>query len=136
MVDVFAVYLRINDATDTSGRIEYNGKIEYTDTWSYGSGRGYGDYQDDVNSTRTNKDSATFTFVGTAASYIAEKNSDEGDIDVYVNGTYKGTVNAYNATRLPQQVLYSVSGLAYGVNTIKLVKKCGTYMLVDGFDYR
>jgi len=108
--------------------------IAYTGSWSYSSGRGYGDYQDDVHYTTTNNDSASFTFTGTGVDFLSEKNSDEGNVEVFIDNVDKGSFNANAATRSVQQVIYSITGLTSGSHTIKVVKTSGTYMLVDAFN--
>ena len=105
--------------------------IVYTGTWTHSAGRGLGDYQDDVHYTKTNGDSMSYTFTGTGIAYITEKNTDEGNVDVYMDGVLQQTVDCTNATRLVQQTVYTASGLASGTHTLKLAKASGTFMLVD-----
>ena len=52
--------------------------IDYIGSWEYYSGRGFGDYQNDVHATTVNGDSVTVTFYGSAISFYTETNSDEG----------------------------------------------------------
>jgi len=107
--------------------------ITYTGSWSSSSGRGLGDLYNDVHTTTTNGDSVSYTFTGTGIDVLSETNSDEGDIDVYVDGSKVQSVSAAGSSRLAQQVVASVSGLTKGQHTIKLVKTGGTSMLLDGF---
>ncbi|MFG2463534.1 hypothetical protein ACGFWE_41710 [Streptomyces sp. NPDC048523] len=107
--------------------------ITYTGSWSRSSGRSLGDLYDDVHTTQANGDSVSYTFTGTGIDVLSETNSDEGGIDVYVDGTKVQSVSAAASSRLAQQVVASVSGLAKGRHTIKLVKTGGTYMVLDGF---
>ena len=86
-----------------------------------------------MHATQTNGDSASYTFTGTGIDVLAETNSDEGGIDVYVDGIKVQSVSATGTSRLAQQVVASVSGLTRGQHTIKLVKTSGTWMQVDGF---
>ncbi|WP_261304980.1 discoidin domain-containing protein [Paenibacillus andongensis] len=113
---------------DTDSNIVYNG------SWSYSGGRSLGDHQDDVHYTTTNNASAEYTFTGRGVDYITEKNSDQGQVDIYIDGVYQTTVDCSSSTRLAQQLVYSITGLASGTHTIKVVKKTGTYMLVDAFN--
>jgi hypothetical protein len=110
--------------------------ITYTGSWSYSASRGLGDFQDDVHYTTTNGDSMSYTFNGTGIAYITEKEASEGNVDVYLDGVYQTTVNCTNSTRLPQQTLYSVAGLASGSHTLKLVKKDASFMVVDALVYQ
>ncbi|MBR7832123.1 alpha-L-fucosidase [Actinospica durhamensis] len=105
--------------------------ITYTGSWSLSSGRGYGDYDADVQYTTTNGDSFSYTFTGTGIDYISEKNSDEGQIEIYVDGVLITTVNASSSSRQAQQVLYGARHLTPGQHTFKAVKTSGTYMLLD-----
>jgi hypothetical protein len=107
--------------------------ITYTGSWSSSSGRGLGDLYNDVHATTANGDSVSYTFTGTGIDVLSETNNDEGGIDVYVDGAKVQSVSAAGSSRLAQQVVASVSGLAKGQHTIKLVKTGGTYMVLDGF---
>jgi alpha-galactosidase len=110
--------------------------IVYTGSWSLSSNRGFGDYKDDVHFTQTNNDYFQYTFKGTGIDLITEKEASQGDIDIYIDNVFQRTVSTYNATRLTQQTVFSVSGLASGTHTIKAVKKSGTYMLLDKLSFR
>lgn len=105
--------------------------ITYAGTWQYSAGRSFGDYNGDVHYTTTNGDSFSYTFNGTGIDVISEKYSDEGLIDVYVDGTYVLTANAASGSRQAQQVVYSARHLSPGNHTVKCVKKSGSYMLLD-----
>lgn len=118
------------EANDTDAGFTYSG------SWSTSTARGFGDYNDDVHYTMTNNDYFQYAFNGTGVDLVTEKDSAQGDIDIYVDGVFKQTVSTYNATRLAQQTVYSIRGLASGSHTIKAVKKSGTYMLLDKLNVR
>ncbi len=101
--------------------------------WSHQANRGLGDSNNNIHVTKNNGDSVSYTFSGTGIQYITETYTDEGNVDVYIDGTLKKTVSAVSSSRASQVVLYSISGLASGTHTIKLVKRSGTYMLLDAF---
>jgi hypothetical protein len=105
----------------------------YTGSWSINTGRPYGDLGAGVHYTMTDGDSVSYTFTGTGVQVLSEINGDEGGIDVYVDGVRTQSVSAYGTTRLAQQPLVTVTSLAKGQHTVRLVKTSGTYMLVDGF---
>ena len=107
--------------------------IGYSGTWSSGGFRGYGDYNDEVHFTSTNGDTARYTFTGTAISVIGERNSDQGTVEIVLDGVSKGTVDTSSATRQVQQVIYSTTGLAATSHTIQVIKRSGTYATLDGF---
>jgi hypothetical protein len=108
--------------------------ISYTGDWYAALLRGLGDLDDGVHVTTANGASASYTFTGTGISVISEKYSDEGNLEVYLDGADKGAYSAYSATREAQQVIYSVSGLTPGTHTLEIVKDSGTYLLLDGLD--
>jgi hypothetical protein len=114
-----------------------NSQIVYTGAWSRSTGRGLGDYQDDVQYTETNGDSFSYSFVGTGVDYVTETHNSQGDVDIYVDGQFKQTVSTYQADgRGAQQVVYSISDLPNGTHTIRGVKKSGQFMLLDKLNVR
>jgi hypothetical protein len=113
---------------DNDVRAVYSGS-----SWATSSNRPFGNYLNDVHYATVNGDSVSFTFSGTGVDVLSEINSDEGGIDVYVDGTKTTSVSAAGPTRLAQQPVVSVTGLAKGNHTVKLVKTGGQYMLIDGF---
>ncbi|MFI7067596.1 X2-like carbohydrate binding domain-containing protein [Kribbella sp. NPDC050124] len=114
-----------------------NSQIVYTGSWSRSTGRGLGDYQDDVQYTETNGDSFSYSFVGTGVDYVTEKHNSQGDVEIYIDGQLKETVSTYQADgRGAQQVVYSISDLPNGTHTIRGVKKSGQFMLLDKLNVR
>ncbi|QJD86426.1 right-handed parallel beta-helix repeat-containing protein [Cohnella herbarum] len=101
-------------------------------TWNSNGSRP-GDLFGNVKYTTVNESALEYTFVGTGIGYITENNIDMGNVDVYIDGVYQQTVNCYAPTKSTQKLMFSVTNLTHGKHTIKLVKKDGTYMLVDGF---
>jgi alpha-L-fucosidase len=120
-------------ATGSTVRLNDN-VATYSTGWSVSSGRGLGDYLDDVHYTTTNGGSFSYTFTGTGIDYLSERYSDQGLVDVYVDNVLRATVDTTSATRQTQQVIYSVRGLSAGSHTLRGVKRSGTYLLVDRFD--
>ncbi|SDI22033.1 Right handed beta helix region [Actinokineospora alba] len=110
--------------------------VEYSGTWGYHSGRGFGDYQNDVQYSLANGDSVTATWVGTGVDVVTERNFDQGDLDVYVDGQFRATVSTFASTRQVQQKVFGIDGLRAGVHTVTLVKKSGQYAVVDRFTVR
>ncbi|TDU83703.1 carbohydrate binding protein with CBMX2 domain [Kribbella voronezhensis] len=105
--------------------------IVYTGSWSRSTGRGLGDYQDDVQYTETNGDAFSYSFVGNGVDYVTEKDPSQGEVDIYVDGAFKATVDTHADSRSAQQVVYSISNLPNGSHTIRAVKKSGQFMLLD-----
>ncbi|HZC52375.1 MAG TPA: hypothetical protein VE441_07750, partial [Mycobacterium sp.] len=75
-------------------------RATYTGSWGYQNGRPLGDLDGDVHFTSTNGDSFSYTFAGTGIQVLSETNTDEGTIDVYVDGAKVSTVSANSAERL------------------------------------
>jgi hypothetical protein len=103
----------------------------YTGNWNKSTNRGLGDYMDDVHWSKTGQDSYAYTFAGTGIEVVSEKDPSQGDMDIYVDGVYKQTISTYNPNKLPQQTVYSITGLPYGTHTLKVVKKSGSYLVLD-----
>lgn len=111
--------------------------ISYSGSWGQSSGRGFGDYNDDVHFTEANDASFQYTFQGTGIDYVTETHESQGDVDVYLDGALVQTVSTHRDPadgRGVQQVVYSATGLANGSHTLKVVKKSGSYMLLDKLD--
>ena len=121
------VGLAVQEVNDSAiGASAYQGS-----SWAVSSGRGYGDYDDDVHYTTSNGDYLSYTFFGTGIGYVTEVSPDEGNVDVYLDGVFQTTVSCFTANRLPQQTLYTTNDLSPGTHTLMLVKSGGTNMLVD-----
>lgn len=103
--------------------------------WDYKNANrgGAGSYNDDLYASQNKGDYFEFTFNGTGVDYIAQINSDETSVDIYIDGVFQQTVSLANAQRVFQKVVYSKKGLAQGIHTIKGVSKSADYFIVDGF---
>ena len=125
------------DVSGTPGHLapvnDTDWRAVYTGSWGYSNGRSTGDLGADVHYTSTNGDSVSYTFSGTGIQVLSEINADEGNADVYIDGTKVSTVSANGPERLAQQAVFSVTGLPKGTHTVRMVKTSGTYMLIDGF---
>ncbi|GAA2564375.1 hypothetical protein GCM10010435_40900 [Winogradskya consettensis] len=111
--------------------------ITYAGTWSQSTGRGLGDYNDNVHYTERNGDSFQYTFTGTGVSYVTEMDTSQGDVDIYLDGQLVKTVNTgrtQDQPRLVQQTVFTVTDLPDGSHTLMAVKKSGSYMLLDRID--
>ena len=80
-----------------------NAAIHYSGSWGYSNNRVFGDYQNDVHYTETNNDYFEYVFKGTGIALITEKDTSQGDIDIYVDDVFKQTVSTYHSSRLAQQ---------------------------------
>lgn len=81
------------------------------------------------------------SFSGSGVMWIATKAAMLGKADVYIDGTYKTTVDLYNPTVLHQQIAYSNLALSNSSHTIKIVVRgdknpsaTNTFIDVDAVD--
>ncbi len=109
----------------TDWRVEYGASGYYDDTDHYSNVPG---------------DSVTYTFTGTAISWIGSKNYNHGIAAVSVDGGSPQSVDTYSSQLLRDQVLFTASGLTAGVHTITIqvtagkdTASSGTYQDVDAF---
>jgi hypothetical protein len=106
---------------DTSGSITYVGGSDWVvapNTHDYNG-----------STTRANQagDAAQFTFSGTSIKVIARKSSDDGYVNIRLDGTVVATnIDTYSATTSFQQEIYSNSTLSPGTHTIS-VEPTGTH---------
>lgn len=109
---------------------------KFAGTWSQTLSNKYGDFGDTIASTSTLRDSASFAFNGSGIDVLSERNSDQGDIAVYLDGNSvpdEIVDSSRTGVRLAQQVIYSKRGLAPGPHRVKLVNTDGKVMRVDAF---
>lgn len=108
--------------------------ITYQGAWTHSTGRGAGDYGNDVHWTATSGNSATVTFTGTGIDVLGPMSPADGLADILLDGVKVGTLNcAYPGAYAAQQFTYQVRGLQPGSHTLKLVKTGGSYLQVDAF---
>jgi hypothetical protein len=110
-------------------------RIIYSGNWRSSSHRGFSDYHDDVHYTTSVNDSLQFTFRGTGIDYLAEKRTDLGNVDVYVDEVFKQNVSLRleNFPPLSRVVVFRIEGLAAGPHTIKIVNKSTAGAVLDAF---
>jgi hypothetical protein len=127
--------LRTTPLPDSTLVNDDDARIAYSGSWRSLTHRGFSDYSDDVHYTTAVGDSVQFAFTGAGIDYLAEKNTDLGDVDVYLDGVLKGNVNLrlQNFPRLSQVVVYRIEGLSHGPHTIKIVNKTTAGALLDAF---
>ncbi|MFI6630910.1 X2-like carbohydrate binding domain-containing protein [Nonomuraea fuscirosea] len=111
--------------------------IAYVGNWSQSTGRGLGDYNDNVHYTERDGDAFEYTFQGTGVSYVTELDTSQGDVDIYLDGRFVKTVHTgreQGQPRLVQQTVFTVNDLPDGSHTLRAVKKSGSFMLLDRVD--
>lgn len=109
-------------------------RIGYSGSWGYSNNRGLGDHGDDVHYVETNGAAFEYTFQGTGIQYVTEKHESQGEVEIYLDGQLVDTVDTSLPAadgRLSQQVVYSIADLPSGSHTLRVVKKSGSFMLLD-----
>ncbi|MFE2092914.1 hypothetical protein [Streptomyces sp. NPDC059460] len=86
-----------------------------------------------MHATQAAGDSFELAFNGTAIDLITQVNTDEGEVELFLDGRSVGTIDNYNATRVHQKTVFRRTGLTPGIHTLKGVMKTGDYMIVDSF---
>jgi len=129
-IDAYTVDTGWSATNDTATAVTYAG-----DGWSYSSGRGYGDYGDDVHYSYAAGASATFSFAGSGVSWLAQRSDQTGPVEVFVDGVDEGAVTpARAAPPYPaQQVDYRIAGLVPGPHTVRVVNSTASLLTVDAF---
>ncbi|MBN9631269.1 MAG: glycoside hydrolase family 27 protein, partial [Actinobacteria bacterium] len=94
-----------------------------------------GDAHDDVHATTADGDTASMTFAGTGAPWIAPTAPDQGTAEVYIDGKLAKTVDTHSDSRRTGQKLYTVTGLRAGRHTILVKKVSGDILRNDVFQY-
>ncbi|MFE9865638.1 PDZ domain-containing protein [Streptomyces sp. NPDC005506] len=105
----------------------------FAGNWSLSVNRGAGDLADDVHYTTADGASASLTFHGTGVAVLGEKFSDQGSVEVFVDGASQGLVDTTAATRQVQAEIFGIEGLTAGEHTVQIVKRSGQYTTLDGF---
>ncbi|WP_022894394.1 right-handed parallel beta-helix repeat-containing protein [Agromyces subbeticus] len=120
---------------NTSGVIYRSAQAPTQESWIWrDAGRGGGGaWLDDIDATQNHGDSWELTFNGTGIDVISQVNSDLGDVEIALDGAFHSTQSFFSGTRMHQQTVLSISGLAPGVHTITGTMSSGSYMIVDAF---
>ncbi|MFC5220671.1 alpha-L-fucosidase [Streptomyces coerulescens] len=105
----------------------------YSGSWSRSTGRGAGDYGDDVSYTTADGSYVDFTFTGTGVDVLAPFASNGASGQITVDGKAIGTFSESATAYRPQQVVYSARHLPSGAHTVRLAKTSGTYWQIDAF---
>jgi hypothetical protein len=80
----------------------------------------------------------SYAFNGTSVSWLAQRNSSSGPVEIYLDGVDEGAVTPRtSATPYPVgQVNYAITGLAAGDHTLRIVNNTAAQLTVDAFTSR
>ncbi|MCX7008877.1 MAG: hypothetical protein NTY53_16805 [Kiritimatiellaeota bacterium] len=109
--------------------------IRYTGNWIVSRKRKFHNHQDDVHASQSAGDAAEFTFTGTGVEWLAEKFSDQGSAEVFLDGQSRGTVQLkqQDFPRLVQVRVFSAQQLPAGRHTLKIVNTGSDFVAIDAF---
>jgi hypothetical protein len=108
--------------------------ISYHGSWIASSERGYSDYKDNVHYTTAAGDWLEYTFIGSGIEYVAEKSSEQGRIELDLDGQKQDlNLQTTNFPRLSQVVVFRSDNLMVGPHTIKLVNQGPGCAILDAF---
>lgn len=97
----------------TSSSIAYSGTWGTTKT-TYASGGS-------LKYTTRKGATATYSFTGAGAAWVAYRGPNRGSAKVYVDGVYKKTINLYAKTYSAKQIVYAFNWASSGPHKIKIV---------------
>jgi hypothetical protein len=107
-------------ATFSPRRIEETSKaLTWTGRWSTASGGGASGGHSRT-STRAGA-TATLAFTGRAIAWAAPTGPTRGAARVYVDGTYRGTVNLHRTSFAGRQLVFRAAWTSSGVHTLRIV---------------
>lgn len=112
--------------------------IRYIGNFNHSTGRGVGDYQDDVHETTTYGDAIEYTFYGTGIEYLGAKSQNNDYQRVSIDGQHMDTFNTKSYNYASDMSLYKKLDLPLGYHTIRIEhlgieKDQQFYMILDGF---
>lgn len=112
----------ITSATNKSTIIDSNdSSITYVGNWKTESN---GNFQGGTATyCGTVSDYAQYTFIGTGIGLYVTKSTNFGIAEIFIDGVSKGTFDLYATSAAYKVKLLEVTGLAYGVHTIKFLVK-------------
>jgi hypothetical protein len=106
--------------------------LTYDSNWFGATGRGLGDFNDDVHHSETVNATAQYTFTGTGVQYLSERNGDMGPVDVYLDNAFVATVDLrVSGPRQSQVVVFERAGLARASHTMRIVNRSTSVGIVD-----
>jgi predicted CXXCH cytochrome family protein len=105
--------------------------ITYTGTWDTGTNTNFSGGTEKYSSTTGS--TASLTFYGNSANWIAAKGSDRGIASVYIDGVLDSSVDLYNSSPQYRQVVYSKTALPSSHHTIRVEVTATKNALSSGY---
>ena len=117
----------------TTGQEQLNDTagVVYTGEWSVQEDENF--FNGDLQTTTNAGDEFEITFYGADISFKSMLNTNSGNVDIYIDGVYDQTVNGYAASPQVQQTVYTKTGLADGLHTLRVVNAEAKSMSLDSF---
>jgi len=124
--------IRVFKITHDKGWINDDDPGSSAPGWLRQSNTGLGDFNNDLTTSDTSGATWSSTFTGTSIDVYAPKQSGAGTIEIQVDGQSKGTADlSTGGTRLAQQLVAHVTGLASGQHSISIVNRGAGTVAVD-----
>lgn len=93
--------------------------VSYTGTWKVSNCQCFSGGHTLYSTTKGNN--ATFKFTGNLVQFVSEKSPTRGSVKVYMDGTYKATVNNYRTFTRNAIIVWQESFATVGEHTLKIV---------------
>ncbi|GAB2651097.1 hypothetical protein GCM10009743_28960 [Kribbella swartbergensis] len=94
-----------------------------------------GDYRDDVHAATADGAAINFTFQGNGVEWITALGPDQGEADVYLDGTLVRRVNLHHDVRVTARQAFTAPTLKHGHHTLRIVKASGATLRNDTIRY-
>ena len=113
-------------------------QITYSGSWSEKNENGEnleeGSYRSTYTTTTSDNAEVVVRFKGSKIEVIAPKNNEQGVMEVFIDDVSKGEVNLFSDTYQWQESVFSIEDLSEALHVLKLKKKSGSKLIVDGFE--
>jgi len=117
---------------DGDAALRYSSDAQHPQ-WTASTFRGFGDINDDAHYASADGSAVRLSFTGTGVTLLGEKNSDQGLVEITLDGASKGMIDTTASSRSSAQVIFEVHGLAAGAHAITVTKRSGQYATFDAF---
>lgn len=105
--------------------------VVYYGDWAIGENNQ--SFNGDIHSNQNSDDYFELKFNGTGVSFVSQKNSDMGEIKVYIDDVLQEIVDCFNADQIHQQTVFRITDLSDTLHTLKVVNAEGAIQTLDAF---